>query len=251
MSESQIFRVEVWPIGRLIPYAKNPRHTTEAAIDAVAESLSRFGWQQPIVATIGGMLVAGHTRYRAAQKLEMPHVPVQVIPDEDAAAYRLIDNRTGDLTTWDLDLLPAELEAVSDLEAFDFAALFPPENVGQTDPDDVPEPPPASTKITKSGDIWELGKHRLICGDSTDPRSRRRFSISHRGTSRSTRPLVLHRASRRREILGADSAMRAGAAVAFFGWRPNPGLPERARDCSGARFRDRALMVFTPRPVCQ
>ena len=166
---SQILRVEAWPIERLTPYAKNPRHTTEAAIAAVAESLSRFGWQQPIVATSGGTIVAGHTRHRAAQKLEMAQVPVQVISEEDAAAYRLIDNRTGDLTTWDLDLLPAELEVVSDLEAFDFAALLPPPNVGQTDPDDVPETPPASTKTTKSGDIWELGKHRLICGDSTDP----------------------------------------------------------------------------------
>ena len=93
---SQILRVEAWPIERLTPYAKNPRHTTEAAIAAVAESLSRFGWQQPIVATSGGTIVAGHTRHRAAQKLEMAQVPVQVISEEDAAAYRLIDNRTGD-----------------------------------------------------------------------------------------------------------------------------------------------------------
>ena len=162
-----ILTVQTWPIGRLQPYATNPRHLTDEAIVAVVESLSRFGWQQPIVATRDGVIVAGHTRHQAALRLEMAHVPVRVIPDEDAAAYRLVDNRSAEFTTWDLKLLPAELEAAGPgLEAFDFDALLP-AATPEADPDAVPEEPPEPR--AQPGELWTLGRHRLLCGDATDP----------------------------------------------------------------------------------
>ena len=163
-----LLAVEVWEITRLTPHATNPRHLTDQAVAAVAESLTRFGWQQPIVVTADGAIVAGHTRHRAAERLGMTHVPVQVIRDEDAAAYRLVDNRSAEFTTWDVDLLPAELEVAGagELDAFDFDALLP--VVPSTaDPNAAPAEPPEPR--AQLGELWTLGRHRLQCGDATDP----------------------------------------------------------------------------------
>ena len=96
----------------LTPYPKNPRHITPAAVNAVAESLAAFGWQQPIVIDPKRVIVAGHTRHQAAVQLGWTHAPTVTIPAKHARAYRLADNRSGEFSTWDLDVLPGELAAL-------------------------------------------------------------------------------------------------------------------------------------------
>ena len=137
-----------------------------SAVAAVAASLKRFGWQQAIVADPKGVIVAGETRYKAAVSLGLTSVPVVTIPARQARAFRVIDNRTSELTSWDTDLLPDALAGLDDLDIFSFDDVFPPAGTaGKTDPDDIPETP--KKPITRTGDLWVLGKHRIVCGDST------------------------------------------------------------------------------------
>jgi len=159
------------------PYEKNPR-INDAAVDAVAASLKEFGWRQPIVVDTDGVIIVGHTRWKAAQKLGLEHVPVHVATDLTEAqikAYRIADNQTATIAEWDYELLPLEL---ADLQAMNFEMnllgfaedelanlLNPDGKEGLTDPDDVPEPP--DDPITQLGDLWVLGDHRLLCGDSS------------------------------------------------------------------------------------
>lgn len=170
--------VEHWPINRITPYDSNPRHN-DNAVDAVAASIREFGWHAPIVVDAEGVIVCGHTRYRAAIKLGLETVPVHVAKDlspDQIRAYRIADNQTASLSEWDYDLLPIEIAGLKDanydlgLLSFDpdeLARLLSPGGVeGLCDPDEVPEAP--AEAITQRGDVWVLGQHRLICGDSTD-----------------------------------------------------------------------------------
>src|SRR6266850_5402731 len=169
--------IELRPINQIKPYDKNPRHNDEA-VDAVAASITEFGFRQPIVVDGDGVIVVGHTRYKAAQKLGMEEVPVHVATDltpAQAKAYRIADNQTATIATWDKDLLPLELRDLQgmnfDLNTLGFdeeeLAQFLPGDptLGLTDPDAVPEPPDKA--ITQPGDLWILGNHRLLCGDSS------------------------------------------------------------------------------------
>jgi DNA modification methylase len=172
-------KVELKPIESILPYEKNPR-LNDAAVDAVAASLREFGFRQPIVTDPSGIIVVGHTRYRAAQKLGLTHVPVHVATDLTAAqlkAYRIADNQTATIAEWDLDLLPIELADLKGMN-FDLGLLgFDTDELsrimtgegtpGLCDPDDVPLPP--EVPVTRPGDLWLLGEHRLLCGDSTKP----------------------------------------------------------------------------------
>ena len=105
-------RVTRLPLADLTPYPKNPRHITPAAVNAVAESLAAFGWQQPIVIDPKKVIVAGHTRCLAALQLGWTHAPTVQIAAKHARAYRLADNRSGEFSTWDLDVLGGELAAL-------------------------------------------------------------------------------------------------------------------------------------------
>ncbi|MCK6458177.1 MAG: ParB N-terminal domain-containing protein [Phycisphaerae bacterium] len=169
-------KIELRPLAAIKPYEKNPR-INDAAVDAVAESIRRFGFRQPIVVDADGVIVCGHTRYRAAQKLGLVEVPVHVATDltpEQIRAYRIADNKTAELAEWNLELLPIELGELKDagidwsLLGFDsdeLAKLLDPGvNQGLVDPDEIPEPPDEA--ITQPGDLWILGDHRLLCGDS-------------------------------------------------------------------------------------
>jgi len=169
-------KVELRNIEAIRPYEQNPR-LNDQAVEAVAKSLREFGFRQPIVVDEGGVIIVGHTRWKAAQKLGLKQVPVHVATDLTPAqvkAYRLADNQTATLAEWNYDLLPLELK---DLAGMDFdlsllgfsqedlgALLAPPGNEGLTDPDAVPLP--GDEAITKPGDLWILGQHRLLCGDS-------------------------------------------------------------------------------------
>ncbi len=170
-------KVEQWKIDDVKPYENNPRQNEEA-VDAVAASIREFGFRQPIVVDEDGVIVCGHTRFKAAQKLGLDEVPVHVVrglSPEQVRAYRLADNATRDLSEWDYELLPIELGALSDA-GYDLGLIgFPKDELaglmdtgelkeGLTDPDQVPEPPDEA--ITKAGDLWLLGEHRLLCGDA-------------------------------------------------------------------------------------
>lgn len=113
------------PIKSIRPYEKNPRRNDEA-VDAVAASIREFGWQQPIVVDRDGVIIAGHTRYKAAKKLKCDTVPVVVaenLTDEQVKAYRLADNKTGELAGWDFSALEEELAGLAqiDMSQFGFA----------------------------------------------------------------------------------------------------------------------------------
>lgn len=172
-------KIELWPIDRVTPYATNPRHN-DAAVDAVAKSLQEFGWRQPIVVDPPGVIIVGHTRYKAAKKLGYLQVPVHVALDLTPAqlkAYRIADNQTAAWSEWDFELLPLELNDLQgldfDLDLLGFSAddlariLNPVTKDGQCDPDEIPEPPDQAE--TQPGDLWILGPHRLLCGDSSKP----------------------------------------------------------------------------------
>jgi ParB-like chromosome segregation protein Spo0J len=161
------------------PYEANPRKNDQA-VEAVANSIREFGFRQPVVIDKDNVIVVGHTRWKAAQKLGLDTVPVHVATDltpEQAKAYRIADNATNTLAEWDLELLPVELLGLKEMD-FDLSLLgFPEDELarllksqttdGLCDPDEVPAPPDAAT--TKRGDIWLLGNHRLMCGDTADP----------------------------------------------------------------------------------
>ena len=168
--------IEQWKTTDVKPYEKNPR-VNDQAVDAVASSISEFGWQQPIVVDTDGVIIAGHTRWKAAKKLGMDSVPVVVarnLTPEQVRAYRLADNRTGELAEWDWDLLAEELDAIEDIDmselGFDASEMEieDPVSTGEGDvsEDVVPEAEEVEPTVRR-GQIWKLGEHRLMCGDST------------------------------------------------------------------------------------
>ena len=152
------------------PYEKNPRKN-DKAVQAVAESIKEFGWKVPIVIDKEGVIVAGHTRYKAAKKLKMKEVPCILADDlteEQVKAYRLADNRTAELADWDLELLSVELSDIIELDMslFGFNIEEPKEKQVEAHEDNFDCTPPDEPKA-KMGDIYKLGNHRLMCGDST------------------------------------------------------------------------------------
>jgi DNA modification methylase len=172
-------KIEWWPVGRVIPYARNARVISQAAVDKVAASLAEFGWRQPIVVDEHAVILAGHTRLQAAHKCGFAHVPVHVaagLSEAQARAYRLMDNRSHEEATWDEELLSLELLEIKgfdfdlDLTGFntdELDELLADKTPGLTDPDAAPPLPEVAT--TQRGDLYELGKHRLLCGDATHP----------------------------------------------------------------------------------
>jgi len=175
---TKTYDVELRGIDSIRPYERNPR-INDPAVDAVARSLEEFGFRQPIVVDTDGVIVVGHTRWKAAKQLGLAKVPVHVARDltpEQIRAYRIADNQTATLAEWDFEILPIELAELReggfdmDLLAFDDEELTrlitegAGVQEGMTDPDAVPEPPDEAT--TQRGDLWILGDHRLLCGDS-------------------------------------------------------------------------------------
>lgn len=111
-------KTEMWSLSRIKPYENNPRHN-DGAVDAVARSIEEFGFRQPIVVDEAGVIIVGHARFRAAQKLGLEKVPVHVakgLTPEQVRAYRIADNRTGEIADWNYDLLPIELSQLRDID---------------------------------------------------------------------------------------------------------------------------------------
>lgn len=157
----------------LIPYVNNPRNNA-AAVDAVASSIAEFGFNVPIVLDKNNIIVTGHTRLLAAKKLGLESVPCIIadhLTDAQIKAFRLADNRVAELATWDTELLDQELAELAEID-FNMSAFGFDEP--EADPDDVDECEPEEEAAeeeeatTKRGQIWRLGRHFLMCGDSTD-----------------------------------------------------------------------------------
>ena len=172
-------QIETWPIDQPQPYDKNPR-LNDDAVEVVAKSIREFGFRQPIVVDEDGVIIIGHTRLKAAKSLGLSEVPVHVargLSPEQVKALRIADNKTAEIAEWNLELLPIEL---AELQGMDFdlgllgfdqdelAKLLDPDGQqGLCDPDEIPAPPDEA--ITQPGDLWILGEHRLLCGDSSKP----------------------------------------------------------------------------------
>lgn len=158
-------------LSELHPYANNPR-VNDNAVEAVANSIKEFGFKNPIVATSDGEIVNGHTRFKAANKLGLAEVPVIIADDlseEQIKAFRLADNKTSELADWNFELLNIELSEIDDIDMSEFGFELDEEELIEDDKDldefdeSLPEEPSA-----KLGDIYQLGRHKLMCGDSTD-----------------------------------------------------------------------------------
>ncbi len=170
-------KVEKWSIDKLIPYARNARTHSDEQVAQIAASIKEWGWTTPILVDEQGGIIAGHGRTLAAQRLKMTELPVMVAKgwsDAKKRAYVIADNKLALNAGWDNELLSLELAEIGelgfdlDLTGFtpdEIAALMPIEIIeGLTDEDEVPESP--SKPVTMQGDIWVLGNHRLMCGDS-------------------------------------------------------------------------------------
>ena len=170
-------KVERRPIKALIPAARNARTHTDAQVDQIAASIREWGWTMPVLITDQGTIIAGHGRVRAARKLGLKDVPVMVATGWTKAqiqAYALADNKLALNAGWDEALLAIEIGELQEI-GFDIgligfsdaeiAGLAVGEMTGLTDPDEVPEVP--IEPVSRLGDLWVLGRHRLLCGDST------------------------------------------------------------------------------------
>ena len=181
--------IKYLPTDDLIPYANNPRRN-DTAVDKVANSIKEFGFRVPIVVDADNVIVAGHTRLKAAKKLGLKTVPCVVADDlteDQIKAYRLADNKVSELAEWDFELLDLELDDIElDMSQFGFEIEDEPIEVKE---DEYEEPEQIEPRC-KAGDIWKLGEHRLMCGDSTDSSvidklcggGRRIFRLPHRLT---------------------------------------------------------------------
>ncbi|WP_394474894.1 site-specific DNA-methyltransferase [Ralstonia mannitolilytica] len=173
-------KIERWPTAKLVPYARNARTHSDAQVAQIAASIAEFGFTNPILAGSDGVIVAGHGRLAAAQKLGLELVPVVVLDHLTPTQRRALviaDNRIAENAGWDDELLRVELEALQvegfdlDLTGFDADALAEllagdePDGEGETDDDAVPEV--SETPVSRPGDVWLLGGHRLLCGDAT------------------------------------------------------------------------------------
>ena len=159
-------------ISEVIPYANNPRDNSKA-VDAVAASIREFGFKVPVVIDRNNILITGHTRLEAAKKLgitKIPAIRAADLTEAQVKAFRLADNKVGEIATWDDSLLAGELQALDDLD-FDMSDFgFSEDDLGDNI-DDIadPEVPEDPDPLTQPGDLFQLGGHRLLCGDSARP----------------------------------------------------------------------------------
>ena len=157
-------------VSELKEYENNPRNN-EAAIDAVAKSIEEFGFKVPIVITKDDVIIAGHTRLKASLKLGLATVPCIVaddLTDEQIKAFRLADNKTAELASWDFSKLESELASIEmDMSQFGFEDLESDVPDNATEDDFDPSEELTETPYTKKDDIYLLGNHRVMCGDAT------------------------------------------------------------------------------------
>ena len=193
-------KFEHWPTSRLLPYARNPRKN-DHVVDQMAAAITEFGFRIPIIAKSTGEVVDGHLRLKAALRLGLETVPVILADDLTPAqikAFRILANRSATWADWDEDLLRLELEELK-LDDFDLALTgFDADELleimageettseGNTDEDAAPEVP--VNPVSKPGDVWIMGQHRLLCGDSTNAASYTLLMAGEKATMTFTDP---------------------------------------------------------------
>jgi len=166
------------PIAELIPYVNNARTHSDEQITQIAASIKEFGFNNPVLTDGEKGIIAGHGRVLAAKKLKMdtvPTIPLEHLSEAQKKAYILADNKLAQNAGWDNELLSLELGGLADmgfnLDVIGFTdleieSIFAKRTEGLTDPDEIPDEP--ENPVSQPGDVWILGKHRLVCGDSTD-----------------------------------------------------------------------------------
>jgi len=168
-------QVEYIPVNEIIPYSKNPRKN-DKSVDVVAKSIKEFGFNVPVLLDKENVIIAGHTRVKAAKKLGLNEVPViwlENLTEEQAKAFRIMDNKSIEYASWDWELLKGEFQEISDLSLTGFSEaeiekiLDPSEkfSIGNKEP----------KYQIKLGDLYQLGNHKLICADSTNPETYERL----------------------------------------------------------------------------
>lgn len=168
----KITEVQEVPVSKLIPYVNNAKIHSEEQVTKIASSIREFGFVNPILIDKDFNVIAGHGRLMAAKKLDMENVPclfIEGLSEAQRKAYILADNRLGELAEWDMELVVSELEQLKDMD-FDFELtgfeLPSFDEDSEIQEDSVPDVPEEA--VCKLGDLWQLGEHKLICGDSTD-----------------------------------------------------------------------------------
>ncbi len=170
-------KIEYWPLSQLDEYDKNPRRNDQA-VDQMCVAIKEMGFKVPIIAKSNGLIVDGHLRYKAARQLNLAEVPVVLADDlteTQIRAFRIMINQSAHWADWDEELLAVELKQL-DAEDFDLDILgFSDEDLdgflleepeGNTEDDAVPEV--QEQPVSKTGDVWILGSHRLLCGSATE-----------------------------------------------------------------------------------
>lgn len=231
MSEINVkVKVRQRKLSSIKPYWRNPRDNDESVPEAAA-SIRDFGFKQPIVVDTDGVIIVGHTRYKAATQLGLETVPVIVADDlspEKCKAYRLADNKVGEKSRWRPDDLVAEILELRDpevleteeiaLEEYGFELIEPDADPAEAE-DDAPDAdfdyePPASAEVkvdVEPGDIFQLGEHRLMCGDATNPKDVAKLLDA------ATVDLVLTDPPYGIEVLGPDNRTGGDKAATFGG----------------------------------
>lgn len=166
--------IKILDVKNIKNYKNNPRHN-DNAVDAVAESIKQFGFKVPIIIDKDNIIVAGHTRLKAAKKLGLETVPCIVADDltpEQVKAFRLADNKTAEKAEWDISKLELELSELSEMDldfdmadfGFDMSEIEESQEIIE---DEVPEVDEENEPIVKRGQVWKLGNYYLMCGDAT------------------------------------------------------------------------------------
>ena len=151
-------QIEMKKLSEITPYEKNPRKNDDA-VKYVQKSIEEFGFKVPIVIDKDGIIVAGHTRYKAAKKLKLKEVPCITADDlspEQVKAFRLADNKVGEMAEWDFDLLDEEMAGILNIDMEDFGFAFDIEEIDEIVEDEFDESIPEEP-VTKQGDIWKMG----------------------------------------------------------------------------------------------
>ena len=263
-------------VSELKEYKNNPRHN-DGAVSAVAESIKQFGFKVPIVVDRDNVIVAGHTRLKAARQLGLETVPCIIADDltpEQVKAFRLADNKTAELAEWDFSTLELELSELSgmnlDFDMSDFGFdLSEIEESQEVVEDEVPEVDDEGEPICKQGDIWQLGEHRLMCGDSTSPADVERlmngekahlfltdppYNVAYEGATKDKLTIqnddmsdsefheFLHAA-----FENANNAMRDGAA--FYIWHADSEGFNFRSACKGTGWKIRQCLIWVKNTI--
>lgn len=163
-------QIQYKDINEIRPYDKNPRKNDDA-VSAVAESIKEFGFKVPMVIDKNNTIITGHTRYKAAKMIGLKEVPVIIADDlteEQIKAFRLVDNKTAEIAEWDFELLQDEIDDILNIDLSRFGFENEPDD-DDVDPEEVEAPQPPEEPKSKPGEIYKLGNHRLMVGDSTNP----------------------------------------------------------------------------------